>query len=201
MPTRPPSPATVRWCVRRYRAVHSDRAASIRWDSSRSGLLATVNSSAHVCMRAAHRPRGDDLEGQSADEDQGDGTRHDQPPSSCHRIESGRVAWVCLGPIPYNNEELHRLPIVSLRMSPRGPIGTIMSTIPDRRTTTDASKPGTRRRPTKTRAQRASFDYGYRYVRKRQPDGRYRLGASPLDPGGCAPSPRRRRPRAERPAQ
>lgn len=55
-----------------------------------------------------------------------------------------------------------------------------MSTIPDRRTTTDASQPGTRRPPRKKRAQRASFDYGYRYVRKRQPDGRYDWTQVPL---------------------
>ena len=51
-----------------------------------------------------------------------------------------------------------------------------MSTIPERRTSTNARKSGT----SPPRKARASFDYGYRYVRKKLPDGSYDWVQRPL---------------------
>ena len=51
-----------------------------------------------------------------------------------------------------------------------------MSTIPERRTSTKRPQSGTR----PPRKARASFDYGYRYVRKKLPDGSYDWVQSPL---------------------
>jgi colicin import membrane protein len=51
-----------------------------------------------------------------------------------------------------------------------------MSTVPERRTSTKAPASGTRR----PKMDRASFDYGYRYVRKKLPDGSYDLVRRPL---------------------
>ncbi len=86
------------------------------------------------------------------------------------------MAWERTGLIPYDYDEFRTLPIESLNRFPRGPIGTIMSTIPDSRTTTKARS--SRTRP--PRYDRASFDYGYRYVRKKRRDGGYHWVQSPL---------------------
>jgi colicin import membrane protein len=51
-----------------------------------------------------------------------------------------------------------------------------MSTIPERRTSSNARTNGNQR----TKKSPASFDYGYRYVRKKLPDGRYDWVQRPL---------------------